>query len=104
MRSADSRALDIGVGAMLAKAGRGAPKGFARHEILGRLRDGPKEKREVGAPRQLFAAALARQNMRRGRRPPETFRAAALPCLRKTAAKRAADRTPPARRPVDAAA
>ena len=102
MRSADPRVLDIGVGAMLARAGGGAPDALARHEILGRLRD--EEKRGAGAPRQLFAAACARQYMRKSLRLPKTFRAAVRLCLRKTVAKRAADQPAVAQRPVDAAA
>ena len=104
MRSADPRVLDIGVGAMLARAGGAAPDALARHGILGRLRDGPKEKREAGAPRQLFAAACARQYARKSHRPPKSFRAAVRLRLRKTVAKRAADQPAVAQRPVDAAA
>lgn len=102
MRSADPRALDIGVGAMLARAGGVAPDALARHGILGRLRD--EEKREAGAPRQLFAAACARQYARKSHRPPKSFRAAVRLRLRKTVAKRAADQLAAAQRPVDAAA
>ena len=104
MRSAVLKVIGIGVRVPLAKVWGVAPEGFARYETLGRLRDGPKEKREVGAPRQLFAAALARQNMRKGRRHLGTSRAAVRLCLRRIAAKQAAGRMPPAQRPVDAAA
>ena len=102
MRSADPRALDIGVGAMLAGAEGGAPDALARHEILDRFRD--EEKRGAGAPRQLFAAACAPQYARKSLRPPKSFRAAVRPRLRKTVAKRAADQPAVAQRPVDAAA
>ena len=104
MRSAVLKVIGIGVRVLLAKVRGVAPEGFARYETLARLRGGPKEKREVGAPRQLFAAALARQNMRKGHRHRGMSRAAVRLCLRKIAAKQAADRTPPAQRPVDAAA
>lgn len=104
MRSEDPRVLDIGVGAMLAQ-GRRSRAGCSRPSRNSRPASGRPERKTRG----WRATAIVRRRARpakhaEGPPPPETSGAASRLRLRKTAARQAADRTPPAQRPVDAAA